>query len=76
MDLQHFLLQAVHQIWGGPQSAQQEPNKIHKEINGFINKSVSKVLTRSALRANSDETLPYAPDTLGKQESQSWQKTK
>ena len=29
-----------------------------------------------ALRANSDETLSYAPDTLGKQESQSWQKTK
>lgn len=29
----------------------------------------------ASLRANNDETLPYAPDTLGKQESQSWQKT-
>jgi hypothetical protein len=28
-----------------------------------------------ALRANNDETLPYAPDTMGKQESQSWQKS-
>ena len=28
-----------------------------------------------SLRANSDETLPYAPDTMCKQESQSWQKT-
>ena len=28
-----------------------------------------------SLRANNDETLPYAPDTLGKQESQSWQKS-
>ena len=46
-----------------------------KETRGFINKSVSKVLTRSALRTNNDETLPYAPDTLGKQESQSWQKS-
>ena len=50
MDLQHFLRQAVHQIRGGPQSAQQEPNKIHKEIRGFINKSVLKVLTRSEMR--------------------------
>ena len=32
-------------------------------------------LRRIALRANNDETLPYAPDTLGKQESQSWQKS-
>jgi hypothetical protein len=28
------------------------------------------------LRANNDETLPYAPDTLGKQESQSWEKSR
>ena len=27
------------------------------------------------LRANIDETLPYAPDTMGKQQSPSWQKT-
>ena len=37
---------------------------------------VRKLLAPLALRANSDETLPYAPDTLAKQESQSWQKTK
>ena len=41
-------VKCVHQIRGGPQSAQQEPNKIHKEIRGFINKGVLKVLTRSA----------------------------
>ena len=43
-------------------------NESDAEIFSLLNKC-------EALRANNDETLPYAPDTLGKQESQSWQKS-
>ena len=45
----------------------------------FVSRLVLAAIERriqQALRANIDETLPYAPDTLGKQESQSWQKTR
>ena len=42
-------------------------NESDAEIFSLLNKC-------EALRANNDETLPYAPDTMGKQESQSWQK--
>ena len=48
-------VKCVHQIRGGPQSAQQDPNKIHKEIRGFINKSVLKVLTRSGIRSSREK---------------------
>ena len=37
----------------------------------FINTHLLSV----SLRANNNQTLPYAPDTLGKKESQSWQKS-